>query len=206
MQELPNVISVFHVKSTVLMPKTQLPVVISEKEYETIAPEIVENNIIGIVQPFPFSVHSTLCKSGCAGRVNGINQIDEDIIVNVYGICRFDVNTYIESKDDVEKAVVSYEKYVSDLEDKKKLAIDKERLFSALDTYFRTFNIAPNWKEIEETPDDVLISALAMACPLHPAEKQSLLETASLTEMSQKMIKMIEIDSFNRYNTDHVLN
>jgi Lon protease-like protein len=84
--------------------------------------------------------------------------------------------------------------------------MDKHRLMSALNTYFKTIEVSPNWKEIERAPADVLISALAMACPFHPSEKQSLLEVVGIKERSDMNTKIKEMNSFDRYDTARTVN
>ena len=83
---------------------------------------------------------------------------------------------------------------------------DKQRLMDALDGYFRRLEISPNWKEIKNTPGNILLSALAMACPFHPSEKQSLLETVNFKDRADMITKMIEINSYDRYNTISTVN
>ncbi len=213
MDKLPNILPIFHIKSTVLMPRAQLPIVMSESEYFKISSEIQEDNIVGVVQPRPFisgntndSLDSSF-RSGCAGKITDITSSDGDIIVNIQGVCRFEIISEIPSNGRLELALVSYEKYESyDLDSSKDCDFDKERLLSALDTYFKNLSIYPNWQEIEKTPCDVLVSALAMACPFNPSEKQSLLETVSMSDRTDMMTRMIEMNSFDKYGTNRSIN
>lgn len=211
---LPTILPVFRVRSTILMPNVQLPITMSENDYYSISSELVENNIIGIVQPKPIFFKNSKNKekrsfsAGCAGRISDINFSDGGITINIFGICRFEVLEDL-SPDNlgIERVSVSYEKFASDL-DQNTLSedFDKDRLMHALDQYFKTLEIAPNWQEIEKTPVNVLISALAMACPLHPSEKQSLLETVDINERSLLITRFIEMNSFDKYNTANTIN
>ena len=212
MEKLPNILPIFHVKSTVLMPKAQLPIVMSESEYFKIASEIQEDNIVGVVQPRPFASgkkdrENQIFKSGCAGRITEITSSDGDIIVGIYGICRFEIVSEIQTNGAMDLALVSYEKYEAyDMDESAQGDFNKEKLMRALDVYFKNLSIYPNWQEIERTPSNVLISALAMACPLNPSEKQSLLETVTMADRSDMMTKMIEMNSFDKYGTTHSVN
>jgi Lon protease-like protein len=102
---------------------------------------------------------------------------------------------------------VSYDKYRVDIEDVfPAVEVDRSRLLNALDLYFRNLEISPNWKEIDQTPVDTLVSAVAMACPLHPSEKQSLLEAVDIKERSDMITKIIEMNSLDKLNAASTVN
>lgn len=215
MIDLPKTLPIFRVKSTILMPHAQLPVTMSEHDYLEISPEIVENNIVAIVQPRPtfekkkrLSAREKSFKIGCAGKIMDVNFIADEVTMNIYGLCRFDVVSDIETADGgAERITVDYDRYLVDMdEDPVAFEFNKDRLMNALDIYFKTLEISPNWKEIRKTPVDVLVSALAMACPLHPSEKQSLLETVDIKERSDMITKIIEMNSHDVYNTASTVN
>lgn len=215
MEKLPTILPVFRVRSTILMPHAQLPIVMSENDYLAISSEVIENNIVAIIQPKPILIKDIKNKetprsfaTGCAGRITEIIPIASEITINIYGLCRFEVLEEFPSDiNGIERVSVNYEKFSIDTEKStEELEIDRTRLMNALDLYFRNLEIAPNWKEIERTPTNVLISALAMACPFHPSEKQSLLETVDAKERSNMIIKIIEMNSFDRYHTANIVN
>jgi hypothetical protein len=65
-------------------------------------------------------------------------------------------------------------------------------LLSDLKAYFEMENIEADWETIEQTPDDRLVSTLAMVCPFEPNEKQALLESANLAHRCKLIIGLIE--------------
>jgi Lon protease-like protein len=187
----------------------------TEVDYLSIASELLENNIVAVIQPKPIFINGArnqelirAFKTGCAGRVIDTNFIDGEITINILGICRFEtISEMPPDESGVERITVSYDKYMIDMNlanDNQEL--DKQRLMSALDIYFKNLEIFPNWKEIEKTPVDILVSALAMACPFHPSEKQSLLEAVNIKERSDMITRIIEMNSFDRYNTASTVN
>jgi Lon protease-like protein len=215
MEQLPSVLPVFKVRSTILMPRAQLPITMSEVDYLSIASELLDNNIVAVVQPKPVFINGARnqelirsFKTGCAGRIIDTSFVDGEIAINILGICRFEtVSEMPQDESGIERISVSYDKYLIDMEladDKQDL--DRKRLMSALDIYFKNLEIFPNWKEIEKTPVDILVSALAMACPFHPSEKQSLLEAVDIKERSDMITRIIEMNSFDRYNTASTVN
>ena len=215
MQDLPTTLPVFNLRSTILMPHAQLPMQFTGDDFTFISSEAVENNIVAVVQPRPVFTKKETSKSmsssygyGCAGKIADIYTTGNIININIYGLCRFEVvNRLPQDSHGIERIVVDYTKYLIDMEqDDIQNEYDKTRLLSALDLYFKRLDISPNWKEIEQTPADILISALAMACPFHPSEKQSLLETVDFKERTDMMIRMFEINSYDRYNTVNTVN
>lgn len=197
--KLPEILPILKVKSAVLMPKAQLPVCISPSTYEEISQELIENNIIGIVQP---SIGLESFKTGCAGLIREIHNIEDDITIIIQGICRFEIIESLPTdRNGLERATVSYNKYNVDINNSE-VAFDTKSLFSALNMYFKHLSISPNWDEIEKTSPQLLISALVMACPLHPSERQSLLETVDIQDQSNMITRIIEINSFERFKSN----
>lgn len=197
------------------MPHAQLPIIMSENDYAAISSELVESNIVAVIQPKPLIKDSSgkkknnkAFKTGCAGRITEIVPIANEISVNIQGLCRFEiVHDFSEDISGVERVAVSYKKFLIDTETPPaEFEFDRNRLMSALDVYFKNLEISPNWKEIEKTPTNVLVSALAMACPFNPSEKQSLLETVDAKERTDMIVKIIEMNSFDRYHTANIVN
>ncbi len=216
MDELQTTLPVFKVRSTILMPHAQLPIVMNEHDYQSIATEAVENNVVAVVQPQPIFINTDQSndsmksyKTGCAGRITDISPTGSGVTITIYGMCRFEIVKEIEpTMSGTSRVVVNYEKYLVDLEEQavENQEFDKQRLLDALDGYFRRLEISPNWKEIKNTPGNILLSALAMACPFHPSEKQSLLETVDFKERADMITRMIEINAYDRYNTTSTVN
>lgn len=216
MENLPTTLPVFRVRSTILMPKTQLPISMSEEDYLAIASDAGQDSLVAVVQPRPVFVKGARnkelirsFKTGCTGKITDIYTTENDVTITVYGLCRFEIVKELEPRTStLGRIVVDYSKFSVDMENKKikPFDFDKSRLMNALDVYFKHLDISPNWQEIEKTPVDVLVSALAMACPFHPSEKQSLLETVDVKERSNMITKIIEMNSFDRYNTASTVN
>jgi len=216
MDELQTTLPVFKVRSTILMPHAQLPIVLNEHDYHSVAAEAVKNSVVAVIQPQPTFISADRSdeskksyKTGCAGRITDIRPTGSGVTITIYGVCRFEIVKEIEPTiSGASRVVVSYEKYLVDMAEQtaENQEFDKQRFLDALDGYFRRLEISPNWKEIRNTPGNVLISALAMACPFHPSEKQSLLEIVDFKERADMITQMIEINSYDRYNTISAVN
>ena len=199
--KLPDILPILKVKSVVLMPKAQLPVCISPSNYNEVEHELIENNIIGIIQP---DIDFEIVKTGCAGIIKEIHNIEDGATIIIQGLCRFEIiETLPTDRNGLERAKVSYNKYNIDIDNNNTL-LDTKSLFSALNTYFKHLDISPNWEEIEKTSPQLLISALVMACPLHPSERQSLLETVNIQDQSNMITRIIEINAFERFKSRYI--
>ena len=196
--KLPEILPILKIRAAVLMPKAQLPIYISPNTYDEIGKELIEGNIIGIMQP---NIGLEDFKIGCAGTIREIHTIDDDITIVIQGLCRFEIiETLPTDKNGLERAKVSYNKYNIDM-NTNDVSLDTKSLFAALNTYFKHLSISPNWDEISKTSPQLLISALVMACPLHPSERQSLLETVDIQDQSNMITRIIEINSFERFKS-----
>lgn len=208
---LPNIIPLLPLQGAVLLPHAQLPVPLTDREYNSIVvPAIQKYGCIGIVQPLPTTdLENTdtpppLFKIGCIGRLNDIKEVEEDQrILSVFtGLCRFEIVEELSCDEDYRKAFVTYNRYNGDLENLEIFDLDRDRLLKALQSYFKALDINLNWQEIFQASDQKLITALAMVCPLAARERQALLELPSLKEQSQMITLLMEFGAHDRpYST-----
>ena len=64
---------------------------------------------------------------------------------------------------------------------------------TALRAYLDRRGIEAEWKSIETTPNDRLVTSLAMTCPFGPGERQALLEAPDLTERGRILTALLEM-------------
>jgi Lon protease-like protein len=185
------------------MPRAHLPVPIFEDQYLRLVSDAIREDVyVGVIQPILDDGYNSrkplpLFTSGTLGRITEIVEIEEQrVVVNIMGICRFDIEEVTETSAGCRNAQVVYERYLQDLQELKEIQIDRERLLQALDGYFRQYDVAPNWKEIDRTTDAKLIAVLTMVCPFDAREKQALLEAPSLELQSEMITQLIEFANF----------
>lgn len=200
---LPKTVSLLPVYGSVLMPRAQLAVPIFEEQYFRLISEAIREDIyVGVIQPvlddhYKMNKQSPLFSSGTLGRITEIIEVEEQrVVVNIMGVCRFDIIEQHDTSLDCCTAKVAYDRYLQDLKEVSEIQINRERLLQALDEYFRQYNVAPNWKEIDQTTDARLITALTMVCPFDAREKQALLEAPSIELQSEMITQLIEFANF----------
>ena len=98
MDELQTTLPMFKVRSTILMPHAQLPIVMNEHEYQSIATEAIKDNVVAVVQPQPVFINTDFgnepkksYKTGCAGRITEISPTGNAVTLTIYGVCRFEI-------------------------------------------------------------------------------------------------------------------
>jgi Lon protease-like protein len=162
---------------------------------------IKSNNIFGIIQPILDDRDDALklFQSGCAGMIIDIDELDQNqLLVTVKGLCRFDIIDEVQNNKTYREANVSFDRYLLDSIEELDFSFDRGRLMKALGPYFKALGVEPNWKEINRTPNEKLIAALTMICPLGALEKQVILETVTPKEQSSLITTMIEMASFDK--------
>ncbi len=200
---LPKSVFLLPVFGAILMPRARLPIPIFEDDYLHLASDIAhEAAYVGMIQPiidenFNSKNPLTLFTSGTLGRITDVIEIeDKRMIVNVTGVCRFDIEEEYESENGCRKATVGYERYLQDLQELDDVDFDRVRLLEALDSYFCKHDLTPNWDEINDATDARLIAALTMVCPFNSREKQALLEVPSIELQSEMITRLIEFANF----------
>jgi len=200
---LPKTVSLLPVYGSILMPRAQLTVPIFEEQYFRLISEAIREDVyVGVIQPildenYKENKQLHLFSSGTLGRITEIIEMEEQrVVVNIVGVCRFDIIEENEVSPGCRNAKVAYDRYLQDLQEVADIQINRERLLQALDGYFRQYDVAPNWKEIDQTTDARLITALTMVCPFDAREKQALLEAPSLELQSEMITQLIEFANF----------
>lgn len=203
-EDLPSKIPLLTIRGAVLLPKAQVSLPIFDNEQMNLILDCIQKNyLVGLIQPnipaykMPHFEDFSLFSIGCLARITDIvNDKESNFVVHLEGVCRFRLDSKMEDEQaSVPFAAVSYDSFVSDLVCEADFTMDRPRLIEALKPYFAQLNIHPNWEEIHRISNQKLLTALSMACPLGPSEKQFLLEAPSLQEQSEIMTNLIEMAS-----------
>ena len=202
--QLPKEIPLILVRGAVLMPKAQLPLPI----FDHIPLPLMnaggkDPKFIGLIQPnaalreTPDFDDLTLFSIGTLARIIEVNEIsDNKMIVTLEGICRFKLLDKQDTEDGYPVATVCYNQFSGDLIEENDFTLDRVELIKKLKHYFGRLDIKINLEEINKVSNQKLITALAMACPFRPSEKQVLLETQNMKDQSLLITRLIEMTSY----------
>lgn len=198
--ELPSSLPVFPLNGVLLLPRGVLPLNIFEPRYlAMVDAALAGSRLIGMVQPTDADAgHSpqgepAIYRIGCAGRITSFDETDDGrYLIALTGVCRFRVTGESLSNRGYRIAEADWSAFAGDY-DEAPVALDRERLTTALGAYFRQHEISADWEAIDETPDERLVTSLSMICPFAPTEKQALLEAPTLAERAEMMMSLVEM-------------
>ncbi len=206
-EDLPKVIPIFPLESAIVFPRGNLPLNVFEPRYLNMVDDAMySNRVIGMIQPFlpdgpgekPLIENPPLLKTGCLGRINSYSETDDGrYMVNLRGMCRFQIVEEQEMTRPYRMATVSYENFLGDMKpvSTKEPDISRENLISALKTYLAANAIKTDWDAVTDAPMETLINALASGCPFSTIEKQMLLEFPTLQERGEALISLLHMDA-----------
>jgi uncharacterized protein len=209
--ELPATLPIFPLTGVLLLPRGKLPLNIFEPRYlNMVRDALASDRMIGMVQPRaddpttltgptaqpaaaapaePPAVYPT----GCAGRITAFSEADDGRCqITLTGVARFEIREEVPTLRGYRRVVPDWRRYRADLGDDD-AAIDRQRLLTALKTFFKLNDIGADWDSITATSDERLVTSLAMICQFAPNEKQALLEARDLAERSRVIIALVEM-------------
>lgn len=207
-QQLPKEIPLILLRGAVLLPKAQLPIPIFDTtHFSLITQGLKEQKLVGLIQPNASFKEAedfdnlSLFSTGTLARIIEIDEVSSTkIIITLEGICRFNLDEKLETEEGYPMAQVSYEDFAADLVDENDFMLDRDHLIKILKPYFGRLDINLNLEEINNASNQKLITALTMACPFLPSEKQVLLETQRLKDQSSLITTLIEMAAYSGQN------
>lgn len=207
-EDLPNTIPVFPLAGVLLLPRGRLPLNIFEPRYlNMVGDALGAERLIGMIQPTPDSAASAdpaLYRIGCAGRITEFAETDDGrILVTLTGVCRFAIEQEVTSMRGYRRVVADWSGFEADLTAEDDSGLDREALTARLRRYFDAHDITADWDTIRDTPDERLMTTLAMVCPFEPNEKQALLEADDLKARSSVLSTLLEMATLGENGGDH---
>lgn len=197
-ESLPREIPVFPLNGVLLLPGGQLPLNIFEKRYLAMVQDALkEERLIGMIQPRSGEAMAgipALFDVGCAGRITAFEETEDGrYLITLTGICRFRAEEERPSRGGYRRLAVNWRPFAADMQPQSCLDLDRDHLKSLLCDYFQMHSLSCDWNAVDGTPDQKLITSLAMICPLGPNEKQALLEAQCCSSRARMFITMLEM-------------
>jgi len=191
-KELPREIPVFPLSGVLLLPGGQLPLNIFEKRYLAMVQDsLKEERLIGMIQP---KSGENLFSVGCAGRITAFEETEDGrYLITLTGLSRFRTQAELPQRRGYRRVMADWEAYSADMRPESCLDLDRDHLKKLLCDYFQLHSLSCDWDAVDGTPDQKLITSLAMICPLGPNEKQALLEAQCCRSRAQMFMTMLEM-------------
>jgi uncharacterized protein len=196
--ELPATLPIFPLTGVLLLPGGRLPLNIFEPRYLAMTRDaLAAARLIGMVQPQDGQGdvgEPPLYRRGCAGRMTAWSETDDGrYLMTLAGVARFDIAEELPRERPYRRVVPDWEPYRGDLagDGTTLAAAERSRLLAAIKPFLRRHGITADWEAIEASPDEPLVTTLAMACPFAPGEKQALLEAKDGAERARLLTALM---------------
>ena len=204
-EDLPTKIPIFPLSNFIIFPNTTVPLNIFEPRYvEMINESMKTNKMIDLIQPKKNKINSipTLHEVGCLGKITNFDQVDGRYLIELGGVCRFNITKEVENKKPYRECEVNFDGFQADLELQEQILkfSDLELIFKDLKSLFEKKGYVINWKSLEKQNLNETINALAMASPFSLEEKQVLLETQNLEIRKNKIAEILNTYSHDEYD------
>jgi len=198
--ELPAVVPIFPLSGVLLLPRGRLPLNIFEPRYLAMFSDALGGaRLVGMVQPQTerdMAGNPPVYRTGCAGKIVSFSETDDGrYLVTLAGVARFDIVEELPLVKGYRPVRADWRRFAADLEPPPAGGIDRGRLLAALKPYFQRHNISADWDAVTATPDERLVTTLAMVCPFAASEKQALLEADGLGPRAQTLTALLEMAS-----------
>jgi uncharacterized protein len=199
--QLPKTLPIFPLTGVLLLPGGRLPLNIFEPRYLAMTRDaLAEARIIGMVQPTEGQGDAgdpPVYRRGCAGRMTGWSETDDGrYLITLIGVARFDIVEELPRNERLYRRVVpDWAPYRDDLTEGNPplAAAERLRLLAAIKPFFDRHGITADWKAVEASADERLVTTLAMACPFASGEKQALLDAKDATERARLLTALMEM-------------
>lgn len=200
--EVPRTVPVFPLSGALLLPYAHRPLNVFEPRYvEMVDAALRGDRMIGLIQPEDASEESPrgrapLQKVGCLGRLNHFEENgDGRYFIILEGICRFELVSELTVMTPYRQCAIDASRFASDFDRAfGEEAVDRTRFLKMMRDYAEFGDFELNWKEIEQTGTADLVNFCCMVSPYGAAEKQLLLEAATLEARAEAIIAMAEYE------------
>ena len=210
MSELPEIIPIFPLYGTILLPNTILPLHIFEPRYREMIEFAMEHDqVIGMVQPIE-QEQENVYEIGCLGKIEQCQQVpNENYLIRLNGVIRFQIEKELDVTTQSRQVVSNYSTFMDDLEEGDQDLDDPELLYEGFRNYSEKKNIQIEWDKLRTIPIHYLVNILCMNLDFSSIEKQALLETQNLSHRWDTLITLINMaiaDNSDQPSTNECVN
>jgi hypothetical protein len=193
--DIPNQLPIFPLDNVLLLPFGKLPLNIFEERYINMIFDVLQNKrLVGIVQPK--NNNGDFFKVGCVGKITSyIETPDHRIVLNLDGVCRFNLLDSQLTTRGYHKANISIDNFIHDI-DLIEPMIDRENLIKKYTNFFKIKKYELDLDVLEETSNLQLITTLTMLAPFSKIDNQAILEAKNLSERLKVINSILDLNTF----------
>jgi Lon protease-like protein len=196
--DLPQIIPLFPLDGALLLPRGLMPLNVFEPRYLNMIDDAMSGErIIGMIQTRTGGERArpALAAVGCAGRITSYAETsDGRYLITLTGVCRFRLMDELPTHNPYRQARAGFDEFEADLHPSPELsAADRDQLLEGLAAFLSGRGLEIDWDQAREAPLEALVNSLSMALPFEAAEKQALLEAATLHERHGALVTLLHI-------------
>lgn len=202
----PDILAVFPLTGVMMLPGTVLPLHIFEPRYRAMVEDAQEGDkIFGMIQPYtpqndnrgpqPEAENSApdLYKVGCAGFMEKCEKLpDGRFFVQLRGVNRFRFFEELPLQRGYRRVKARYGEFF-DAGQEQDWHCARAAIIEALTIYGNAHGMQVNADQAAKFSDLELVNLLGVSLPFHPAEKQALLEAATLQDREKMLIDLLKL-------------
>lgn len=182
-KDLPDTLPVYSLENA-LLPGGELPLELAEaNDIAMFFDAIKADQLIGMVQPDTSTQHGGTYQIGCAGRIRQYRERkDGRLNVMLTGVCRYRIVDMLDHEKDYQVAQVDWSGYERDYLTEQIEADITELFRDSLKRYFDKHRMQVDWPTLDRLPIEEVANNLVLVMNLTIAEKQRLLESATVSD------------------------
>lgn len=201
----PEVVSIFPLNGTVLLPACELPLNIFEPRYLNMIDDALKaDRLIGMIQTEDTKSTEGLKSIGGLGRITQFSEMDDGrYLIVLKGLKRFRLMDIMDTPTPYKQARISFEEFESDAEAHGGKSVpgalsgesagDRSALTVAMKSFAKALGVNVDWDSLSEIPLPNLVDQAAMISPFKPSDKQSLLEANTSDERRRLLIGLMHL-------------
>jgi Lon protease-like protein len=194
-QDLPMIVPVFPLEAPLLLPGTVVPFHASEPRYLSLVEDaMAADGYIGILQPMEEGMDASdpeLFTVGCLGKIGECHEDEPgELLVLAAGLIRFRVLQEVPGERGYRQAIVDYAEFLGDvaeIEEDLEFSTLREMIRQRIETNHARFDLSI----MDGMAGTEIITAIAHAIALSPAERQVLMETSHLCELEEVLLQLM---------------
>jgi len=199
-EHLPQRLPIFPLPGAMLLPHGKMPLNIFEPRYlKMVFDSLKGSRLIGMVQPLellpdPIPEETNLFNIGCAGRIISFSESEDGrVLLTLQGVCRFEIEEELNEPTAYRQVKPNFAEFKEDLSPEYP-AINREGFISVLREYLKLKGMDINLADLNKIEDRFLIATIAMINPFDYKEKQAILETPNIKDISHVMVSLMEME------------
>jgi hypothetical protein len=203
--DLPEVLPIFPLTGSLLLPGSFLPLNVFEPRYRSMVADALEGGRhIGMIQPLvPRQDNApdpeappenpVVYAVGCAGHIDQWEQTaDGRYLILLRGVSRFRVEEELPLHNGYRRVTARYDDFASDRQEPA-AKLDPVPLLAALESFGERHRLSFDLERLRLLPGILLLNGLAAALPFSPAEKQALLESNDAAARRELLLSLMGI-------------